>query len=82
MGDLIGRLRAENSGKVIEMLESEYDMPEAYAKEYIKNLNFYVHGIASYVAVGFVELSKQEVLDRVQNVSVALLKNWREMKVS
>ncbi len=82
MSDLIGRLRAENSGKVIGMLENEYDMPEAYAREYITNLNFYVHGIASYVAVGFVELSKQEVLDRVQNVSVALLKNWREMKVS
>ncbi len=82
MSDLIAGLRAENFEKVIGMLEAEYDMPEAYAKEYIKNLNFYVHGIASYVAVGFVELSKQEVLDRIQNVSTALLKNWREMKVS
>ena len=82
MGELIGRLRAENSGKVIEMLEAEYDMPEEYAEEYIKNLNFYVHGIASYVSVGFVELSKREVLDRVQRVSLTLLKNWREMRIS
>lgn len=82
MGELIERLRGENTGKVIERLKAEYDMPEAYAEEYIKNLNFYVHGISSYVAVGFVELSKQEIFDRVQNVSLALLKNWREMKVS
>ena len=82
MGELIDRLRGENTGKVIEMLKAEYDMPEAYAEEYIKNLNYYVHGIASYAAVGFVELSKQEILDRVQNVSLALLKNWREMKLT
>ena len=64
------------------MLEKEYGIPEAYAREYLKNLNFYVHGIASFVAVGFIELSKQEVLDQVQRVSLTLLKNWREMKVS
>lgn len=82
MNELIGSLRAEKSGKIIEMLKVEYDMPEAYAKEYMKNLNFYVHGVASYAAIGFVELSKQEILDRVQRVSVTLLKNWREMHVS
>ena len=82
MGELIGCLRAESYGKIIEMLVAEHDMPEAYAKEYIKNLNFYVHGVASYVAVGFVELTKQEVLDRVQRVSVTLLKNWKEMHIS
>lgn len=80
MGELIGRLRGENTEKIIEMLKKEYSMPEVYAKEYIKNLNYYVHGIASYVAVGFVELSKQEIIDRVQYVSIALLKNWKEMK--
>lgn len=82
MCELINRLRGENSGRVIEMLEAEYGMPEAYAREYIKNLNFYVHGIASYVTVGFVELSKQEIWDRVERVSEALLRNWKEMTVS
>lgn len=82
MSELIDRLRAENLEKVIGMLKAEYDMPVAFAEEYIKNLNFYVHGVASYVAVGFVELSKQEILDRVQRVSVALLKNWREMRIA
>lgn len=82
MSELIDGLRAENLEKVIGMLKAEYDMPVAFAEEYIKNLNFYVHGVASYVAVGFVELSKQEILDRVQRVSVALLKNWREMRIA
>lgn len=82
MSEFIGCLRAENCGKVMDMLGDEYGVPEAYAREYLKNLNFYVHGVASFVAVGFVEMSKQEVLDQVQRVSVALLKNWREMSIS
>ena len=82
VSEFISCLRAEKCDKVMEMLRKEYDMPEAYAQEYLKNLNFYVHGVAAFAAVGFIQLSKQEVLDQVQRVSVALLKNWREMHVS
>ena len=56
-------------------------MPEGYAKEYLNNLNFYVHGIASYAVVGYTELSKEAVMEQVQGVSEALLRNWEEMKV-
>lgn len=81
MSMLIETLRSEKHGKIIRMLTEEYQMPEAYAKEYLNNLNFYVHGVASYVAVGFVNYSKQEVMDRVQRVSDALLKNWQEIQI-
>lgn len=81
MSALVTGVRAENYGKLVAMLTEEHEMPEAYAKEYMNNLNYYVHGIASYVAVGYVDISKQEVMDRVQRVSDALLKNWKEMRI-
>lgn len=80
MSRLLNSLRSDNYGKIVEMLQTEYRMPETYAKEYINNLNYYVHGIASYVAVGFVDMSKQEITERVQRVNEALLRNWREMR--
>lgn len=81
MSTLLNALRSDNYEKIVTMLKTEYEMPESYAKEYINNLNYYVHGIASYVAVGYADVSKQEIMDRVQRVSDALLKNWQEMRV-
>lgn len=78
MSTLVQVLRSDNYSKIIGMLQRDYGMAEAYAKEYLDNLNFYVHGIASYVAVGFEEASKQEVMDKVQKVSESLLKYWQE----
>lgn len=80
MSRLLNSLRSDNYGKILDKLQLEYGMPEAYAKEYINNLNYYVHGIASYVAVGFVDMSKQEITGRVHRVSEALLRNWQEMR--
>jgi len=80
-GVLAVSMRSEQYERIIGMLQEEYRMPEGYAREYLNNLNFYVHGIASYAVVGYTELSKQEVMDRVQGVSEALLRNWKEMKV-
>lgn len=79
-GVLAAAVRSEQYERIVVMLQKEYQMPEGYAREYINNLNFYVHGIASYAVVGYTELSKQEVMDRVQGVSEALLRNWKEMK--
>lgn len=79
LGELVSSIRSVSYEKIIRMLQDEYRMPEGYAKEYITNLNFYVHGIASYVAVGYIGMSKKEVMDRVQGVSEALLRNWNEM---
>lgn len=80
MGTLLQGLRSGNYGRIVTMLESEYGMPEKYAREYVNNLNYYVHGIASYVAVGFADMSKQKITERVQRVSEALLRNWKEMR--
>lgn len=81
MSVLLHALRSDNYEKIIVMLKAEYEMPESYAREYLNNLNYYVHGIASYAAVGYSDVTKSEMMDRVRRVSEALLKNWQEMRV-
>ena len=81
MSTLLNALRSDNYEKIVAMLQAEYEMPETYAKEYMNNLNYYVHGIASYAAVGYAAVTKRESMERVQRVSDALLKNWQEMRV-
>ena len=80
MRTTVEALRSPSHERIIGMLKEEYDMPEFYAKEYMNNLNFYVHGMASYVAVGFSVEPKETAMNKVQRVSDALLRNWREPK--
>ncbi len=80
MRTTVEALRSHSYEKIVVMLKEEYDMPEFYAKEYMNNLNFYVHGLASYAAVGFITESKENAMNKVQRVSDALLRNWREPK--
>lgn len=79
MNTLFQTLRSDGYERIIEMLQEEYHMPESCAKEFLNHLNYYVHGIASYVAIGFVGISRQEVMEKVQRVSESFLKNWQEM---
>lgn len=79
MGELVRTLRSEKYHMVVERLMKEHNMPETYVKEYMETMNYYVHGIASYVAGGYIKESKQEIMDRVQTVSDILLKNRKAM---
>lgn len=79
MGELVRTLRSEKYHMVVERLMKEHNMPETYVKEYMETMNYYVHGIASYVAVGYIKESKQEIMDRVQTVSDIFLKNRKAM---
>lgn len=76
---LFQTLRSDGYESIIGKLQEEYHMPEPCAKEFLNHLNFYVHGIASYVAIGFVEISRQEVMEKVQRVSESFFKSWKEM---
>ncbi len=80
MSTLMNYLRSDNYDKIIGKMTGEYGMSEQFAKECINDLNFYVHGIASYVAIGYVDASKQEIMERVQRANEALLKNRKEMR--
>ena len=80
MSALLNLLRSENYERILFMLKSEYGMEEKEAKEYLNNLNYYVHGVASYVAIGYVDASKKEIMKRVQKVNEGLLKNRKDLQ--
>lgn len=74
MKTTVEALRSDNYMRIIEMLKAEYGLSETDAKVYLNDLNYYVHGVASYTAVGFMRESKELIIKRVQNVSEALLR--------
>ena len=68
MGLITRSQRAENYGKVIQMLMQEYDITEAAAYGFMLNMEYYVHGIASYIAADYVNESKEEVLKKLEEM--------------
>ena len=66
-------LRSINYNKILEMFATEYNMSASSANNFIENMSFYVHGIASYVAVGYVSLTKEEVMKRIHKTMQTLL---------
>lgn len=65
--------RREIYEDVVERLCRDYAMSADAARDYMLDLEAYVHGVASYIAVGFVVASKEEVLARVRRMSNRLL---------
>lgn len=80
IGDVARSLRDGNHNKVTEMLAREYNLTLNEASYYMRNMDFYVHGIASYVAVGFMDASKQEVMERILAASKAFLMQAKSMQ--
>ncbi len=80
MGTLVRSLRATNYDKVLKMLEEEYSISEEAANNYIRNMDFYVHGIASYIAVDFVGEAKKEVMDKICTVNGLFLAQAKEQE--
>ena len=73
MGEIARSLRLENHNRVIDMLKKEYGLSANGAKEYMMNLELYVHGVASYTATGFVFSSLEEIIEMIGNASDAFL---------
>lgn len=62
-------MRRENHQKVLAGLVAKYNISQEAAERYLENINYYVHGMAAYVAVGQGKLTKQELMDRIHEVS-------------
>lgn len=73
MGTIARSLRFNNFQKIVEMLAQEEGITARAANDYMNNLTFYVHGIASYVAVEFVDTPKEEIMRQIKGVSESLL---------
>ena len=60
--------RAAHYGKVIEMLELEYEITTEKAFDFMRNMEYYVHGIASYIATEYIKDDKEDVIKRIESV--------------
>jgi len=68
MGQVTRSLRSSNYDMVITMLMAEYNMTSEVANDFMKNMEYYVHGIASYIATNYVNDSKGDLIKRISSV--------------
>ncbi|MBQ6845062.1 MAG: TetR/AcrR family transcriptional regulator [Agathobacter sp.] len=73
MSDVTHSLRSNNYETVIQMLMKEYEITYESAYDFMKNMEYYVHGIASYIATDYVEIPKEDLMKRIKSVRDALL---------
>ena len=79
MGELVRSLRSENHGVVVSAIEKECGLSAFEAEAYMMNLEIYVHGIASYTAIGFASLSKEKAMIMIKEASDAFLNKAKGM---
>lgn len=68
MGNVTRTHRAENYDKVIGMLVKEYGITTEAAYGFMQNMEYYVHGIASYIATDYVNDSKDNLMRKIEKV--------------
>ena len=73
MSAIVQNLRVANLAKLLERLEEEYGVNKEAANRFVNNVTFYVHGIASYAAVGFGYYSKYKVTDSIRKAAEGFL---------
>ena len=56
---------AGQNGVITEMLSMQLDISKELAGEYVQDLTIYTHGLASYIATGIVQISKEEAKERL-----------------
>ena len=60
--DVVQKLQLDNTRKIVELLCREKGLNEQQAASFLMNYEFYIHGIASYTASGFVNYSEEEII--------------------
>lgn len=79
MGELARSLRSQNYDKVVEMLMEEYEITREAANDFMKNMDYYVHGIVSYIATGFINVSKEELMKKIERIKLVFLIQAKEL---
>ena len=78
MGQIIKSLRAKNQDKILCMIQEEYGISYEKAKDYMMNLQIYVHGISSFAVTKVEFPSKEAVMNMIHKVNHAFIKDCRE----
>lgn len=78
MGQIIKSLRAKNQDKILCMVQEEYGISYEQAKEYMMNLQIYVHGIASFAVTKVEFPSKEVVMNMIHRVNQTFIRDYIE----
>ena len=71
--DVVQKLQLDNTKKMIELLCREKGLTEPKAASFLMNYEFYIHGIASYTASGFVNYPEAEIIAMANRARDAFL---------
>ncbi len=70
---LVQALQLDNTKKIIRLLCEEKGLNEQQATSFLMNFEFYIHGIASYTASGFVNCREEEIIAMTNRAKDAFL---------
>ena len=71
--DVVQKLQLDNTKKIIELLCLEKGLSEQQAASFLMNYEFYIHGIASYTASGFVNYPEEKIIAMANRARDAFL---------
>lgn len=71
--DVVQKLQLNNTKKIICLLCEEKGLTESQAASFLMNYEFYIHGIASYTASGFVNYPEEEIVAMANRARDAFL---------
>ena len=71
--DVVQKLQLDNTEKIIHLLCEEKGLKAPQAVSFLMNYEFYIHGIASYTASGFVNYPEEEIIAMANRAKDAFL---------
>ena len=60
--EAVQKLQLDNTKKIIELLCREKGLQESQAESFLMQYEFYIHGMASYTANGFIKYPEEEII--------------------
>lgn len=70
---VVQKLQLDSTAKIMELLCQEKGLTEPQAAAFLMNYEFYIHGIASYTASGFVNYPEPEIIAMANRAKDAFL---------
>ena len=71
--DVVQKLQLDNTKKIIHLLCEEKGLTEPQSASFLMNYEFYIHGIASYTASGFVNYPEEAIIAMANRARDAFL---------
>ena len=71
--EVVQKLQLDNTKQILHLLREEKGLTEQQAASFLMNYEFYIHGIASYTASGFVNYPEEEIVAMANRAREAFL---------